>query len=675
MVPITSGGDCDRTTDLRQSPVDFFTRELDQALLNEKVDCAIHSAKDLPDPMPEGVDWFWLPWCEEPRDALIMAEGITRSDLPQSPVIGVSSERRADYAAKNFPDGIQKTIRGNIEERIKQLDDGKFDLIIMAAAALVRLNLEARITEWISLKELPVPDGQGWLAVTFRQNDRNMLALRNRFVKSVTFAGAGAGGADSCTIATLRELQRCDICLYDSLADPALLKELPSEAEAINVGKRCGAHTMKQDEITELVCTLVRRGKKIVRLKGGDPGIFGRLAEETDALQKLEIPFRVIPGISALQMSTTATGMLLTRRGESRGFCAMTPRRKDGGTTPVTASTRAQLPIALFMSIKASADVTSDLIDDGLDPATPSAIVFGAGSDEEFIIREPLKDIAAAALVADTSLPGLLLIGNITGYGFPTYSGALDGRRILLTCSDALQKQTADCVRDFGGRPIQRPLISLQATDKALEQIKHIATYDWIILTSPSAVRCFMELVKDINIDLRKIPKFLVCGSGTARALNDYGLHVDAMPEKGFSAAALLEIARQTITPGERVLRLRSAKAGTDVAEGLQEIGAEVEDCIIYTNEQIKYDSLPCFDAIFFASASAVEAYLDQWGTKFLANITILTIGKPTVKALEAVGLKPTIISIEATVADSINTLASYYTVQSIVQNKESENE
>jgi len=665
-LPIASIGDRDRSTDLRQSPADFFTRELDRVLLDGEIDCAIHSAKDLPPQMPQGIDWFWLPEREEPRDVLIAAAGCSVADLPESPVIGVSSDRRSDYASKRFPQAVQKPIRGNIEERIAQLDDGDYDLIIMAAAALVRLNLEERISEWISLEELPVPDGQGYPAVTFRASDTAMQKLRGRFVKSVTFAGAGAGGAESCSIAALHELRRCDICLYDSLSASALLKEIPASAQAIDVGKRCGAHTMQQDAITVLICDLVRQGRKVVRLKGGDPGIFGRLAEETEALQKLHIPFRVIPGISALQMATTATGMLLTRRGESRGFCAMTPRRKGGGTAPVTSAARAELPIAMFMSIKASGAVTEELIRDGMDPQTPAAVVFGAGSDSEKILRSPLCRIAEAVLAEKTDQPGLLLIGSVTRHGFATDSGALGGRRILLTCSEALQQQAADCVRDFGGYPVQRPLISLQVTDAAVSEIRNLEKYNWIILTSPSAVRCFMEIVHDAEIDLRRIPKIMVCGSGSARALKEHGLIADAMPQKGYSAEALLETARGCIKSTDKILRLRSAKAGIAVTQGLRSMGAEVEDCIIYTNQPLMYDALPEFDAIFFASASAVEVYLEQWGAQQLQNKTILTIGRPTVKALESAGLKPTLISTEATVPDAISTLASFYIVESI---------
>ena len=177
-VQITSVGDTDRSTDLRESPADFFTRELDDSLLRGDIDLAVHSAKDLPDPLPEGIDWFWLPWRQEPRDALILAKGQKISDLPDNPVIGVSSDRREEYCTNRFPNGIQKNIRGNIEERIEQVDDGSYDIVVMAAAALVRLDLVDRITEWIPLDELEVPEGQGYLAVTFRKGDERMQALR-----------------------------------------------------------------------------------------------------------------------------------------------------------------------------------------------------------------------------------------------------------------------------------------------------------------------------------------------------------------------------------------------------------------------------------------------------------------------------------------------------------------
>lgn len=663
MVTIASIGDSDRTTDLRESPADFFTRELDNALLKGEIDCAIHSAKDLPDPLPNGIDWFWLPWREEPRDALVLAKGKTLADLPAAPIIGVSSERRGDYCTKHFPNGIQKTIRGNIEERIAQVDDGSFDVIIMAAAALLRLGIEERISEWIPLSELEVPEGQGYLAVTFRENDERMKTLRTLFMQSVTFAGAGVGHRDLCTLATIQALQRADICLYDSLIDHQLLDELPPHAQAIDVGKRCGAHSKQQHETTALISLCARQSKRIVRLKGGDPGIFGRLAEETDALEQLGIPFRVIPGISALQAATTGTGMLLTRRNVSRGFVALTPRQSGGTLAPCNTNIKSKLPVIYYMSIKAAETISTELLADGWAPETPAALIFNAGGDNETLLRTRLEQLAETAAAHRTKLPGLILVGEITNHTYSSKLGALRGKRVLLTCSEALQEKAADCVRDYGGRPVPYPLIRLKCRQNVP---LNCANYDWLVITSPSSVRCFMEIVRHQKIDYRTIPKIMVCGRGTAAELEKHNLHADAQPEADFSAKALLALAKSTLKPGEKILRLRSEKAGSELADALRGLGANVDDTIIYDNEPIIHTELPDFDAVFFASASGVESFLAQWGTDALAGKTTVVIGQPTAEALNAANLTPDVMASEATVPAAIQSLSGLLVVQAI---------
>lgn len=658
MESITSTGDTDRATDLRESPADFFTRELDEALRRGDIDLAVHSAKDLPDPIPAGIDWFWLPWRAEPRDVLILAKGKTVTDLPENPVIGISSERREAYCTNRFPTAIQKNIRGNIEERIAQVDDGTYDVVIMAAAALFRLGTEERITEWIPLNELEVPEGQGYLAITFREGDERMMALRSLFTSSVTMAGAGVSNKELCTVATLRALQRCDICLYDSLIDHALLDELPAHAVAIDVGKRCGAHSKEQHETTKLLCECARRSQKVVRLKGGDPGIFGRLAEETEALEKLGIPFRVIPGISALQAATTGTGMLLTRRDVSRGFVALTPRMHGGGLARCDAKMKGQLPVIYYMSIKAIEPVAQQLLEDGTSPDTPAALIFNAGGEDEKIIKTTLGNLPNQSQALCIKQPGLIIVGDITAYAYTTGLGALQGKKILLTCSDAIQQKAAELVRDLGGRSVQFPLIKLKCKqDIPLD----CSSFGWLVVTSPSSVRAFMEIVRRQKIDYRTIPKIMVCGRGTAAEFEAYGLHVDAQPEAGFSAEALEALAKQTLKPGEKILRLRSDKAGPQLAEALRETGAKVEDSIIYDNHRIDYDELPEFDAAFFASASAVESFLDQWGVDALAGKTVSVIGIPTAQTLEKHARQPDIIAREATVMGAINSLAEYF--------------
>ena len=409
MVPISSVGDTDRTTDLRESPADFFTRELDEALLRGEIDLAVHSAKDLPDPMPSNIDAFWLPWREEPRDVLILSKGRPVSDLPGHPVIGVSSDRREAYCTRRFPNGIQKNIRGNIEERIAQVDDGTYDIVVMAAAALIRLGIKDRITEWIPLDELEVPEGQGYLAITLRKGE------------------------------------------------PSTLRTL-----------------------------------------------------------------------------------------------------------------------------------------------------------------------------------------------FP-----MVGKKILLTCSEALQEKAAARVRDFGGQPIPFPLIRLQR--RRSFQLD-CAAFDWVVVTSPSAVRCLGKSDGDVAST-----KWMVCGRGTADELLKRGIRTDAQPESNFSAAALIELAKKTLKPGERILRLRSNKAGPQLAEALRETGAEVEDAILYDNEAVAHDTLPDFDAVLFASGSGIESFIAQWGFQALENKTTAVIGQPTFQALEKHNLRPDAVAREATIPCAIESLAKHF--------------
>ncbi|MFT5242063.1 MAG: hydroxymethylbilane synthase, partial [Kiritimatiellia bacterium] len=260
-----SPGDRDQATDLRESPADFFTQDLDEAVRSGELDCAQHSAKDLPDPVPEDLDWFWLPWRADPRDVLVLKAGLRMADLPAAPRIGISSDRRDAYCQERFPGATFLPVRGTIEQRLAQLDDDRFDVLVIAAAALQRLNLESRITEWVSTDDLPVPEGQGVLALTFRAGDATGQALRSLFVKATRIVGAGVGRAGYCTVEGVAALHSADVCLYDALLDERLLDELPAKASRIFVGKRCGNASMKQTEISALMLDEVRRGKRVVR--------------------------------------------------------------------------------------------------------------------------------------------------------------------------------------------------------------------------------------------------------------------------------------------------------------------------------------------------------------------------------------------------------------------------
>ena len=702
-------------------------------MLDGRLDLAVHSAKDLPDPVTEGLDWFWLPWREDPRDALVLPTSANNSQpagitLPAGAVIGVSSERRETWCRKRFPAAVLQPVRGIIEQRLAQLDDGNYDALLMAGAALTRLGLTHRISEWISLDELPAPAGQGVLAVTFRQGDPAMTAIRNLFVKAVRFVGGGVGSAGLCTLAGADELAAADACLYDVLMDERLLEYLPPHAERIFVGKRAGHHAVPQGEISRLLAEYARRGLRVVRLKGGDPGLFGRLAEELDELDRWQLPYRILPGVSSLTAATTGTGMLLTRRGLSRGFTAMTPRAEGGAVASVTGEARARLPLVLFMAGQVAGQVATQLLADGWMPETPAAFVLNAGADDEQIIRTTLAELVAGGIpkpgpsesaghrappkspalqegaapqdVAESVIPdapGLLIIGEVARFGARLDSGALAGRRVLLTGSAALLKRSARRVADFGGRPVCRPLIRLVLLPEARQAVRTAAEHDAVLITSPSAARCFLELVAAERMDLRRLPRLIACGPGTAGELAGAGLIPDVVPAQDFGAAGLLcELRKSGIQPGASqteppagvlhgragtdtaghgrgpsappaapaapltILRLRSDKAGDSLAAALREQGAAVTDCVLYANEPVSYAALPAFDAVFFASASAVEVFAAQWGAAALDGRIIVVIGQPTAAALRRLGREPDVTGFEATVDGAIEALAAH---------------
>ncbi|MBR6588734.1 MAG: hypothetical protein IKK82_15125, partial [Kiritimatiellae bacterium] len=327
LIAFETPGDRDLSTPIERSAPDFFTRDLDEAVRDGRIDFAIHSAKDLPEPIADDLDWFWLPEREDPRDCWVVRktdEGIFGKAVRRCAIrIGVSSERRSGYARRCLPKAKLLPIRGAIDSRLAQLAEGRYDAVLMAMAGLKRL-----FPEWkegclpfgsgelsvipISVAELPPPEGQGRLAVVYRKGNVRMNGIRRTFMKAVRFTSAGIGSPNTMTVRAVRDIDEADVVLADELSGAS---GFGRDVEWIDVGKRCGAHTKLQPEITRLICDEVRKGKRVVRLKGGDAGLFGRLSEEVEALDELDIPYVVRPGVSALTAATTPNGLLLTKRG------------------------------------------------------------------------------------------------------------------------------------------------------------------------------------------------------------------------------------------------------------------------------------------------------------------------------------------------------------------------
>lgn len=614
-------GDRDLATPIEQSAPDFFTRDLDDAVRLGKIDFAIHSAKDLPERIADDLDWFWLPVKEDPRDCWVVRKEdaglLDKAVSRRSPKIGVSGARRRAYAERCFPRAKPLPIRGAIDSRLEQLASGSFDAVLMAMAGLRRLfpgwsdgvlpfGSHEMVAIPISTDELTPPEGQGRLAVVYRKGDARMDEVRLAFVKAVRFTSAGIGSPGTMTIRALRDLEEAEIVLADELSGASGLSSCT--AQWLDVGKRCGAHRKTQSEITQIICDEVRKGKRVVRLKGGDAGLFGRLSEETDALDTLGIPYVVRPGVSALTAATTPNGLLLTKRAESSGFSVSTPRSSGESSAQV-----------FFMATRMAKETLRKF-----PPSTPYAMVWDACGPHERIETGVCGN--PESLAAD-SLPGLLVVG---------YAGKPFARRkALVTCSEAIMQRAVCMLEDKGYDPVEWPMISLSPDKDAARRVAGCEkSYDAVVLTSPAAVRMFFSLWKG---DRRRLPEVWTCGSGTDHELGRYGLSSDVMPEKEFSAEGLIDRLKRegARIKGKKVLRLRSDKASRRVSSALRRMGAHVDDVVLYRNLPVNRDvALPDCEAVFFASSSAVEAFIGQYGAKLLSGKRIYAIGEPTRSAI-----------------------------------------
>ncbi len=604
-VAMLTPGDRDLATPLERSAPDFFTRDLDDAVRSGEIDCAIHSAKDVPDPVPDGLDWFWLPEREDPRDALVTRAN-ERTPLSVEPFapncaeasvrIGISSDRRRAWAAKCFPAAQLVPIRGAIDARLEQLRAGKYDAVVMALAGLNRLlgfSNGSFAIEPIPVDELAPPEGQGVLAVTFKAGDERFLEMRKRFVKAVRFVSGGVGDSGLMTVQGAADVAAADVVLCDVLTGARA-----ADTRFVDVGKRCGAHAMKQDAITCLICDEARKGKRVVRLKGGDAGLFGRLSEETDALNALGIPFWVRPGVSALTAATTPNGLLLTKRGEAAGFAVATPRSQGAKT-----------PHIYFMATKTARETLASF------PAeTPFAMVWDACGPHEEIVTGVCGD----PRLDERAEPGLLVV-DYAGEPFPRR------KRVLMTCSATMMARAALKMEDRGWRPVPWSMVETRPDREARFAVEE---HDALVLTSPGAVRAFFATWKG---DVRRLPAIWTCGPGTNAELAARGIVADVTPETDFSAKGLLaRLAREPLK-GVRVLRLRSDRAGGALADALRERGAEVDDVVLYRTCAVRPEgALPACEAVFFASSSGVASFLDAYGAEALAGKELYVMGEPT---------------------------------------------
>lgn len=465
----------------------------------------------------------------------------------------------------------------------------------------------------------------------------------------VYLVGAGPGDPGLITVKGRKILERADSILYDHLASERLLDLAPPHAERIYVGKKRAVHEATQEEITAMLIDRARRGHTVVRLKGGDPFIFGRGGEEVEALTAAGIPFEIVPGVTTPLGLAAYTGVPLTHREHTSAVTFVTGHSV---TAIDWSKVGASETIVLFMGLVNFAAIAQELIRNGRAPETPAMAVRWATRPDQQTITGTLEDLAARIERAGLKPPATIVIGEVVALRerFNWFEKLpLFGQRVVVTRDRKQSSMLAEPLEALGAEILFVPVIEIAdpAESNPLDEaIQNLATYDWLIFTSANGVRHFVEALDRSNHDLRDLrAKLCAIGPATLAAIEALHLRVDVMPEE-YVAESLIEALAGADLKGKRVLLPRAAVARDLVPDTLRERGAIVDvveayrtivpaDAASRAKEALAHKP----NWITFTSSSTVKNLLAVTGREALRGIKVASIGPVTSATARDAGL------------------------------------
>jgi uroporphyrinogen III methyltransferase/synthase len=480
----------------------------------------------------------------------------------------------------------------------------------------------------------------------------------------VSLVGAGPGDEGLLTLKGKAALEQAEVVVYDLLANPALLAMAPASARRINAGKRAGKHVLTQDQTNALLVKLGKQGKRVVRLKGGDPFVFGRGGEEALELAKAGVRFEVVPGISSGIAAPAYAGIPVTHRGLATSAVFVTGQERTG--KPLQAKTLkalAQLDgtLVFFMATESAARVTAALIKAGKSAQTPAALVHAGTTARQKVILSTLGRLAAEMKTQGLGAPGLLVIGQAAGLRRSLQwfeNQPLFGRHYVVTRAREQASQLSAKLRQQGATVWEIPAIRLQPLplNAAIRQVfKRLPQFGWLVLTSANGVEHFFRRLYQSGLDARSLAgcKIAAVGQSTAAALAAQGLQADFVPPT-FDAEHLLKGLLKAMSPAERRrgVLLARAQEGRDVLpRGLKAAGIACTDLALYraVAEKSEVASLVQafaegrIDAVTFASSSTVDFFKAlftpvQW-KRVAPKVRAFCLGPITRRSLESAAL------------------------------------
>ncbi len=485
----------------------------------------------------------------------------------------------------------------------------------------------------------------------------------------VVLVGAGPGDADLITLRGAEALSAADAVLYDELVARELLDLAPPDAVRIDVGKRGhDAPTRSQEETCALLVKLAREGRNVVRLKGGDPFVFGRGAEEAGACAEAGIPCEVVPGVTSALAAPALAGIPVTDRRHSASFAVVTGHKDP---TRVSRELRWDAladsvdTLVVLMGMR-NLEAILEEIGRVRPPETPAAAVMWAGTKRQRVVEAPLGELAARAREAGLGNPATVVVGDVVRLraelGAPP-ERPLAARRILVTRGEEQGARFAELLEQAGAESVHVPMLRFEPEAEPLELdacLGRLATYDGLVLASANAARFLAHRAHEIGVDLGELRGLVICvGPASAAAARKVGLRVDRTPEGRRDAEGLIEELARWIEPARKRLLVPRSQIGRErLPDGLREAGAEVDAPVAYRTLPPERDAPEAealrarliartIDVATFTSPSAVRnclGLLDPESREALSRCVVAAVGPTTAAALREAGLEPDVM-------------------------------
>lgn len=474
----------------------------------------------------------------------------------------------------------------------------------------------------------------------------------------VWLVGAGPGDPGLLTLKARRALSEADVVVYDALVGPGVLGMIPDTARLIFAGKRSSHHYMKQSDTNRVLLEEALAGNNVVRLKGGDPFLFGRGGEELELLSAHGVPFEVVPGVTSAFAVPAYCGIPVTHRDCCSSVHVITGHRREGQDYDIDfdALVRTGGTLVFLMGVAALHDIAAGLMRAGMSPDTPAAVLEKGTTARQRRILATISTLEDACAAAKVQTPAIIVVGRVCALAedFKWFENKpLSGVRVVVTRPRELASGLAEMLRREGAEVLELPAIRTvpirdKGIDDALRRLEQ-GGYDWLVFTSPSGVRVFMDRLIETG-DLRALSgvKLAAIGEGSRRALRQYGLRSDFMPSV-YDGETLGRELRDVCAPGARILIPRAAIGNPELVEELGKgPGFDITDLPTYDTEYARSRTVDVaalldageIDFCVFTSASTVRGFAAGVPDADFTQVDAVCIGRQTAEAAKQYGMR-----------------------------------